>query len=228
MTIAITLRYDDNDGERFVISKQFKDIFDELNVTLIPICQIINLDSIVDICDALILTGSPIHVDAGLYNQEVKTEPFNYDKEDELDYRLIDLFIKKNKPILGICRGIQVLNVYFGGSLNQFINNHEDVMHDIIIEKDSVLSKNYPERIRVNSTHTQALDKVADGFKVIATTEDGVVEAIEKGNILVDKIRKDGIFYESCYRRVKLNCNYIDCNCCCYWFLLDHVAKYSK
>ena len=184
MTIAITLRYDDNDGERFVISKQFKDIFDELNVTLIPICQIINLDSIVDICDALILTGSPIHVDAGLYNQEVKTEPFNYDKEDELDYRLIDLFIKKNKPILGICRGIQVLNVYFGGSLNQFINNHEDVMHDIIIEKDSVLSKNYPERIRVNSTHTQALDKVADGFKVIATTEDGIVEAIETNNIL--------------------------------------------
>ncbi len=184
MTIAITLRYDDNDGEKFVISKQFKDIFDELNVTLIPICQTINLDSIVDICDALILTGSPIHINAGLYNQEIKTEPFNYGKEDELDYKLIDLFIKRNKPILGICRGIQVINVYFGGSLNQFIDNHENVMHDIIIEKGSVLSKNYPEKISVNSTHTQALDKVADNFKVIARSVDGIVEAIASDNIL--------------------------------------------
>ena len=185
MTIAITLRYsDDNDSERFVISKQFKDIFDELNVALIPVCQTIGLEKIADICDALILTGSPIHVDAKLYGQEVKTEPFNYNKEDELDYKLIDLFLKKGKPILGICRGIQVLNVYFGGTLNQFVDNHEDVMHEVFIKKGSILSKNYSEKIIVNSTHTQALDKVADIFKVIATAEDGIVEAVETDNIL--------------------------------------------
>ena len=200
MTIAITLRYDnDLDDEYFYISKHFKDIFDELNVTLIPVFQTIDLEKIVNICDALILTGSPIHVNAKLYNQKVITEPFNYDKEDELDYKLIDIFRKNNKPILGICRGIQVLNVYFGGSLNQNIPNHENVMHEVTIKKDSILSKYYSDKALVNSTHTQAIEKVADDFEVIAKSQDNVVEAMVMDNILAiqwhpEKLNDKGFF----------------------------------
>ncbi len=213
MFIAVTMRYNYNNGkEIFTIPKKLKDICDRLNITLVPVVQESNLEKIVEVCDGLILTGSPVHVDPKLYKQEHEFEyDFKYFGEDSLDYKLIDLFIKKNKVILGICRGIQVLNVYFGGSLKQKISNHEGVSHNITINENNFLSEIYNSKvIEVNSTHTQALDVIADNFKVCAVSDDNIVEAIEDGNILgvqwhpealldykffeyiVDKIEKNG------------------------------------
>lgn len=183
---AVTLRYNTNkDKEIFSISKNMKDIFDELDITLIPVMQISNLDKIVDMCSFLILTGSPVHINHKLYNKENEIN-YNapYRGEDKLDYLLIEKFLQKNKPILGICRGIQVLNVYFGGTLNQRISNHEGIMHYVNIKTNSFLCNIYDEKILVNSTHTQCIDKVANNFKVIAISDDNIIEAIETTNIL--------------------------------------------
>lgn len=186
MFVGITLRYNTKDTrELFTISKNFKDIFDKLGVTIIPICQTSNLDDLADLCSFLILTGSPIHVDSKLYNEEKQIDYESpYSGEDELDYLLIKKFRERNKPILGICRGIQVLNVYYGGTLNQYVPNHEGVNHKINIESESFLSKLYSCETMVNSTHTQALKKVADNFKVTATSDDNIIEAIECGNVI--------------------------------------------
>ena len=188
MYIGITLRYEEfKDREVFLLSKKFKDIFDSLNVTLIPIMSTTNLDGIVKICDGLILTGSPIHVNPELYHEEKDKNVdynFSYQKEDELDYLLIKKFTELHKPILGICRGIQVLNVYFGGTLKQRVLNHEGVNHKVKIYPNSFLHDLYGNHALVCSTHTQAIDKVANDFDVIAVSNDNIIEGIKKDNII--------------------------------------------
>ena len=110
------------------------------------------------------------------------------DKSEQL---LIELAIKKDVPILGICRGMQALNVFCGGSLIQDISSemgaaeiHSSkseavVFHDIQISKSSPLSEimGFGSH-RVNSYHHQAVKKLASGFSIAATAADGIVEAI--------------------------------------------------
>lgn len=181
--IAITLRYEKiNNRELYIINQQFEEIFEKLNITLVPILDIKNAKETAINCDALILTGSPIHVNPKLYGEEEKINyEWIYEKEDELDYKIIKEFTKLNKPILGICRGLQIINVYYGGTLNQKINNHEGITHLINIEKNSFLKNIYKEKcISVNSTHTQSINKLAKNFKICAQSNDGTIEAIQK------------------------------------------------
>lgn len=78
------------------------------------------MEEIEKICDGLILTGSNIDINPIYYGEEDKKEKID---EYKTDKKLIDLFYKKNKPILGICGGMQSINVHFGGSLYQDIQN---------------------------------------------------------------------------------------------------------
>lgn len=197
MILAITQRYlkDDRENkfkERFVLNKYFKDIFEELNVLLFPVASTIQLEKVIDICDGLLVTGRTIDINPKYYGEECLDKTYlssNYDNEDNLDFTLINSFHKANKPILGICAGVQAINVCFGGSLFQDISNHtnkeQTVTHLINIEKNSFLEKCYnTNKIMVNSFHHQAINKVADNFKVTAISEDGIIEAIEYNNIL--------------------------------------------
>ena len=83
---------------------------------------------------------------------------------------------------------MQTLNVYFGGDLNQNILNHKSTdgsKHKIKIDSSSFLSNVYKkEFVEVNSYHRQAIRKLAPNFKVTAMSEDGIIEAIEDGNII--------------------------------------------
>ncbi len=196
MILAITERYEEFDNEKyfkqnFCLNKYFKDIFEKLNVLLFPVSSNTQLETVVNICDGLIVAGRSIDVNPKYYGEELieATNLGNYDLEDKLDFSLIKSFHKANKPILGICAGIQSINVCFGGSLYQDIQNHstkeELNMHLINIEKDSFLEKCYKtNKLEVNSFHHQAINKVAQDFKVTATSEDGMIEAIEYNNIL--------------------------------------------
>lgn len=197
MILAITQRYEELEKEKhwkenFYINRYFKDVFEELDVLLIPVASSTQLEKIVSICDGLLLTGRGIDVNPKHYGEEAIEETNlsnNYEGEDELDFNLIKLFHKANKPILGICAGIQAINVYFGGSLYQDIPDHKSgeqiKMHPIKIEKGSFLDKCYGEEtIEVNSTHHQAIKEVAANFKATATSQDGIIEAIEWDNIV--------------------------------------------
>lgn len=197
MIIAITERYERFDKENiwkenFYVSKYFKDIFEELNITLFPVSSCTGLEEIANICDGLLVAWSHIDINPKYYGEEPSKETNlseYYDKQEEVDFALIKAFHKKGKPILGICAGIQSINVCFGGSLYQDIPNHStkgDVkMHKINIEKSSFLEKCYKsDKIEVNSFHHQAIKKPAENFRVTATSEDRIIEAIEYKNIL--------------------------------------------
>ncbi len=107
---------------------------------------------------------------------------------------LIKMAVEKGLPLLGICRGEQLLNVVFGGTLYQdipsqakdsYVKHRQQApssygTHSISIEKGSILNKVLgTERAVVNSFHHQAVKDPAPGFKVIARAADGIIEGIQ-------------------------------------------------
>lgn len=193
MRIAIVGRiknYEDevSFGKRYYISSSFIDIFNELGILLIPIVSEKNLDQIYDICDGLIVTGSINDVHPKYYNEEpLNNKKFLFD-EFPLVSNIVKIFAKGNKPILGICADIQEINVIFGGTLHQKIPNHnllDQSKHVIKISNNSMLFNIYNKNIiDVNSYHCQAIKDLAPDFKITAISNDGIIEGIEKDNIL--------------------------------------------
>ncbi|NLF28090.1 MAG: gamma-glutamyl-gamma-aminobutyrate hydrolase family protein [Clostridiales bacterium] len=106
---------------------------------------------------------------------------------DQLELALADLVLGRNIPVLGICRGMQLLNVALGGTLKQNIEGHrsepdfgQGMWHDIRIEPGSrVHGIVGAEVLRANSFHHQCVDEPGEGLLVTARAEDGVIEAIE-------------------------------------------------
>lgn len=165
----------------------------------VPVILPINADdkvieAMVSKLDALVLSGGH-----DVSPMEYKENPLMklgaiLPRRDAFDFKLIEFAKKRQIPILGICRGFQVLNVYHGGSLYQDLSyierdiplSHEQVSpttiktHEINITKDSKFYNIVgSQRIAVNSFHHQALKDVADEFEVTGRADDGVVEVIE-------------------------------------------------
>ena len=191
MILAIVERFENIKEEapfnnRYYLTEYYKKIFDELDVLLFPIVSDKNLKTVCNICDGLIVTGSCIDINPSYYNEEsIKGKKYDID-EFKLDKATVELFSNAHKPILGICGGLQSINVYFGGSLNQNINNHDlnDKLHKINIKENTFLYEIYNSETYVNSFHHQSVKEVANGFNVSAKAEDGTIEAIEKDNIV--------------------------------------------
>lgn len=193
MKIAIVGRLEEHGEDipfrkRYYIANLFIDIFNELDILLIPVVSEKNLNEIYDICDGLIVTGSANDVHPKYYNKvPLKDKKFLFD-EFPLVNNIVKLFAKGNKPILGICAGIQEINVIFGGTLHQRIPNHDlpdQNKHVIKISDNSMLYDIYNKNImEVNSYHCQAIKDLAPGFKITAISNDGIIEGIEKDNIL--------------------------------------------
>ena len=151
--------------------------------------------------DGLLLTGGediePSRYGGPVHSSVKDSEP----RRDEFELALVREARARRLPILGICRGVQILNVACGGTLIQDIPTevpgalkheldvppHEafELAHEVWLDKDSALSRLMSERLEgadscdVNSRHHQAVKQVAPGFQVSATAPDGVIEAIE-------------------------------------------------
>lgn len=139
------------------------------------------------LCDGLLITGGP-DVDPALYQQEKSPLCGKIDAErDAEEWALLEAFLKAGKPIFGICRGLQVINVYFGGTLHQdipskFPVNHSDgAVHPMISEENSLVYRLFGRESTCNSYHHQSIDRVAEGFWVTGRSGDclDIVEAIE-------------------------------------------------
>ena len=188
LAVCIRTAIDENkEGhKRLYVAKEFIDKFNELNISLIPIFTYDDLLRLKDLFDGLLLPGAYANVNPKYYDGQI-FDDINYGEDEyQLDKRIIDYFVSNHKPIIGICAGIQELNVYFGGTLNQRIKNHcHDSLHNIKINKDSLLFDCFKEEnIKVNTLHYQGIDKVAPGFKISAISEDNIIEGIEKDNII--------------------------------------------
>ena len=153
-------------------------------------------------CDGLMLTGGP-DVDPGEYGETSRHPSIEIDPaRDRYELALARQALAHNMPVLAICRGAQVLNVAWGGTLLQDIpsalsgaldHQHREpkdaLVHDVAIEPRtvlwSILSPRLGDRhtIAVNSRHHQAVRSLAPGFIVSAAAPDGVIEAIEKPDL---------------------------------------------
>lgn len=139
-------------------------------------------------CDALLLTGGA-DINPKLYGEENTASEGIDDLRDSKEYELIGSFLKSKKPILGICRGHQVLAAYFGGTLIQDVPDTEkhsragkpyDKVHTITATRDSWLHELYGDNFSVNSAHHQAV-KTTD-LSIDALSDDGLIEAISDEN----------------------------------------------
>ena len=151
------------------------------------------LAEILERLDGIIMTGGE-DVEPARYGEAALPELGEvFPDRDEFDINLIRMAAEEGLPILGICRGAQVMNVAFGGTLYQdipsqlpdtFINHRigarNEVMHTVRIAEGTKLHSLLGESAGVNTSHHQAVKDVAPGFIISALSEDGVVEAIEK------------------------------------------------
>lgn len=193
MKIAVTERIENDElkqpfNKKYYLSSSFQEIFENLNILWIPIVSEKFSEEICEMCDGLLVTGSVHDVHPKYYQEQVLSgKEYKYD-EFPMVKRAVELFSKNNKPILGICAGIQEINVVFGGTLNQRIENHnlrDSNKHKIEIKKDSLLYDVYKEsNMGVNSYHKQSVNKIAPGFKITAISSDGVIEAMETEKII--------------------------------------------
>lgn len=176
----------------YYLCDHFKLIFDELDITLFPVFPVRSADcadEICCVCDGLIVSGSNKNIFPEYYGQARLPEMAHTYTVDEFRYdrELVRAFSDAGKPILGICGGIQVLNVCFGGTLNQHVPGHslKGGTHTLQIARDSFLWKVYgTDTIETNSYHGQCPDVPAPGFAVTARCEDGTIEGLERGNIV--------------------------------------------
>lgn len=159
-----------------------------------------NCCQIVSMLDGLLVPGGH-DIDPELYGEEKHESCGSFTRyEDEYDMELIKEAVVQKKPVLAICRGMQVVNAMYSGTLYQDIPTQcpgalihtrihpvEEKFHTVQLEKESYLAKllGEAEEIIVNSSHHQAVKKVAKGFKVTAKAPDGIIEAIENADASV-------------------------------------------
>ena len=136
--------------------------------------------------DALVLSGGG-DIDPALFGEAVLNDTVNIDAiRDGFEVPLIRAFRDAGKPIFGICRGAQVINVALGGTLYQdlpeqlgFVHFDMKLRHYIDTAEGSMLRELFGARLRVNSTHHQAVRDLAPGLRLTAASPEGVVEAFE-------------------------------------------------
>ena len=146
--------------------------------------------------DGLILSGGG-DVEPLRYGEE-NTASFGVDPErDAAEFRLIEAYCRAGKPILGICRGHQVLNVFFGGTLIQHLPDAErhvpsregDNAHATRALPDSFPALLYGERSVVNSAHHQGVGRLAPELEAVQWSEDGVIEAARHKSLPVFSVQ---------------------------------------
>ena len=167
-------------SERFFLNASFVDRFSALPVLLHPILPGPHLNIEANQCDALLLPGG-IDVSASFYHQDADEFSDYYDGFLDIEeFLLIDAFMQKKKPILGICRGMQMLQVYFHGSLEPHfdtISHQQDHLHIVQLAKKTYLRQLYTKELLVNSYHHQRVTEIAPELIVDAFCKDGTIEA---------------------------------------------------
>ena len=143
------------------------------------------VEETLDALDAVVFTGGS-DVDPELYGKEAHPETSGIVRmRDDAELTLLKAALARDMPVLGICRGIQVLNVGLGGDLEQHLEGHRHdppgqfLQHDVVIEPGTKLAEMLGERTTVMSHHHQGVKTLAPGLVETARADDGLVEAVE-------------------------------------------------
>ncbi len=172
----------------------------------IPVHLPIDVDpaAVIDRLDGIVLSGgadiAPVRYGAEQHPAVTIVET----ERDDFEFDLLGQAIGAEIPVLGICRGLQLLNVHQGGTLVQHVEAHSryDIAasaaaHTVSLSPGSQLADIYADSyadtsvdgsrsgLSVNSLHHQTIDRLGDGLAVAATSDDGVIEAIELGDSII-------------------------------------------
>lgn len=139
--------------------------------------------------DALVMTGGN-DIDPSFYGEENKRSFGVIESRDRTEFNLIRAAAKINLPVLGICRGIQVANVAFGGTLWQDLKSNSfsdhmksrqkyEFVHKVYKINDGILPKLFGDSFYVNSIHHQAVRYVSPTFTPTLISGDGIIEGME-------------------------------------------------
>lgn len=152
-----------------------------------------------NLIDGLVFIGGGFDVDPKRYGEELHPQTTLNHTRDNFEYQFLSSAIqqKPNLPILGICNGMQLINIFFGGSCIQHIGDHQQYSnheqsrdpeyadqkqpyHQVKIDQNSHFFKIVGEEIiKTNSSHHQAVGRLGTDIKVCATALDGIIEAVE-------------------------------------------------
>ena len=163
----------------------------EAMVLLVPaLPDVLDATALIDRLDGLLLTGSRSNVAAGRYGGlAAGEEPLDEDR-DEVALALAGRMIEAGRPVFGICRGLQELNVLFGGTLSRTLGegHHRgeegsfdqlfEQEHEVALTEHGMLAQaTGARRLRVNSVHRQGIAQLGSGLAVEAVAPDGLIEA---------------------------------------------------
>lgn len=214
--IAITPRlksYTDSADDVYVKDEYLKAVAEAGGIPCVVYYN--DIEEIANTFDGLIVTGGA-DVNPEYYHAECSPLTYAGKKEmDKGDIALIKAFDRLNKPILGICRGIQIINVAFGGTLIQDIpstynvehnqmnvgKNRPDYCHNITVKPNTHLKAVMKDETIVNSFHHQSVDQVAEGF-IISAQSGPIIEAIEKDNILAVQWHPEMIIHNEASKNI--------------------------
>ena len=192
--IGVVPSFDDGDGvvlfpgpktERIYIRTEYLRVLASVGAVPIVLSPDMSLGMVKDICDGVVISGG-FDIDSSAYGEaQLGNEPLEPMKRFMWEERLIEACDAAKIPIFGICYGMQRLNIYYGGSLHQDIDTslsanigHMETMHDIEF-LEPFLGLTRGQIYEINSRHHQAINLLADGFRVAAEASDGIIEAIK-------------------------------------------------
>ena len=157
------------------------------------------------ICDGFLFSGG-VDVDPVRYGEEKQFDSVEIDEmRDTFEEALFKAIYPTKKPILGICRGIQSINVWMGGTLHQHLEGHrqsapaQEPTHSIQIREGSMLHRLCGKtEVMVNTFHHQAIKTPAPALTVDAVSPDGIIEAVhEEGHPFLFAMQSHPEFYYS-------------------------------
>lgn len=175
--IGVTPRILIEDGnEKYFVNKTYIEAMQSINFnTLMITGQYANINSILDLCDGFLITGG-IDVHPKWFNEEMNGTGETNEELDYIDKAVIDYALKNKKPLLGICRGHQAINIFMGGNIIQDIGaSHKNTKHYVNMFENEFI--NFPSKIETNSFHHQVCKDLAPDLIEIGRSEDNYNEA---------------------------------------------------
>lgn len=191
--VGVLPLWDDEKNSLWMLPGYFQGIEEAGGIpVMLPLTTDVNvIQQCVDMCDGFLFTGGQ-DVSPELYGEQAMENVVSNKLRDDMESVLVSMALKEDKSILGICRGIQFLNAYLGGTLYQDLptqyasrtEHHQKPPYDVHVHKNIII-KDSPlyalverEELLVNSYHHQAIKELSPQLKEMAKSEDGLIEAV--------------------------------------------------
>ena len=188
MFIGITTRiiYEDGIKKQFV-NEAYIEYVKLAGFTPIILPMLTDIDDLLNLCDAFLITGGD-DLHSQWYNEPLSPKAGTTHIEmDKADKNVIEYAYKNKKPMFGICRGLQAINVFLGGSLVQHIedNSHKELADNVPfapVHNNSIFDIVYNDNSKINSYHHQCIKKLAPNFTICGYSHE-CIEAIQHNEL---------------------------------------------